>query len=172
MQSPPSTRLSVVIQPAGLHHRFIRNKDTSTIVERPERLRAVAVGVAAAAARLENFFASTNAPKSIEPADDLADALERLTIVPPAVSTSPFDILTATGSIDLVTDGAVRFVHGEPAEYTEKLAAWASGSEDKIRNGESEIPAGLSQGDLYSKRHILEMALSYSRQLFQCVREV
>lgn len=44
--------LLVLVQEACLEHRYLRTKDISTIVERPERLRAVKIGVAAAFARL------------------------------------------------------------------------------------------------------------------------
>lgn len=45
--------LGLFIQPACLQHRYIRHANSSHIFERPERLRAVLLGVAAAVARLE-----------------------------------------------------------------------------------------------------------------------
>ncbi|GAA5838540.1 hypothetical protein JCM9279_003276 [Rhodotorula babjevae] len=52
--SPPaSSRPFVLFQPACALHRYARTADIGTIVERPERLRAVKTGVAAAWARLE-----------------------------------------------------------------------------------------------------------------------
>ena len=45
--------LGLFIQPACLQHRYIRHTNSSHIFERPERLRAVLLGVVAAAARLE-----------------------------------------------------------------------------------------------------------------------
>ncbi|GAA5918835.1 hypothetical protein JCM8208_002807, partial [Rhodotorula glutinis] len=48
-----SSRPFVLFQPACANHRYARTTDIGTIVERPERLRAVKVGVAAAWARLE-----------------------------------------------------------------------------------------------------------------------
>ena len=45
--------LGLFIQPACLQHRYIRHVNSSHIFERPERLRAVLLGVAAAVARLE-----------------------------------------------------------------------------------------------------------------------
>ncbi len=45
--------LGFLIQPACLQHRYIRHANSSHIFERPERLRAVLLGVAAAVARLE-----------------------------------------------------------------------------------------------------------------------
>lgn len=45
--------LGLFIQPACLQHRYIRHANSGHIFERPERLRAVLLGVAAAVARLE-----------------------------------------------------------------------------------------------------------------------
>lgn len=61
---PPE--LAVFIQEACLEHRYLRTKDVSTIVERPERLRAVKIGIAAAFARLHPDYAAQqngNAPE-------------------------------------------------------------------------------------------------------------
>ncbi|KAK8850477.1 hypothetical protein IAR55_004395 [Kwoniella newhampshirensis] len=55
-QLPP---LGLFIQPACLQHKYIRHANSSHIFERPERLRAVLLGVAAAVARLEEAAAST-----------------------------------------------------------------------------------------------------------------
>jgi len=51
--TPPSPRPFVLFQPACALHRYARTADIGTIVERPERLRAVKTGVAAAWARLD-----------------------------------------------------------------------------------------------------------------------
>ncbi|ORY73395.1 histone deacetylase domain-domain-containing protein [Leucosporidium creatinivorum] len=51
--APPSRRTCVILQDACLQHRYARNDDIGTIVERPERIRAIKTGVAAAWARLE-----------------------------------------------------------------------------------------------------------------------
>ena len=50
----PERVLGLFIQPACLQHRYIRHANSSHIFERPERLRAVLLGVAAAVARLED----------------------------------------------------------------------------------------------------------------------
>lgn len=159
----PDAPLTVVLQPKGLLHRFIRSKDTSTVVERPERLRAVAVGVAAAAARLEDYQRrglgadAKNETDILPTTDSLADALSRLDISPSLSDqlvdkrATVFNIVTASSStkLDIFNREAVRFIHGEAHEYLAKLDAWALSSEEKIRAGESEIPTGYSQGDLY-----------------------
>lgn len=46
--------IGIFIQPACLQHKYIRHSNASHVFERPERLRAVLLGVAAAAARLED----------------------------------------------------------------------------------------------------------------------
>lgn len=52
------TNTSVYLQPRCALHRFIRSRDTSAVVERPERLRAVSIGLAAAIARIQKLIAS------------------------------------------------------------------------------------------------------------------
>ena len=154
-------RSAVFIQNACLQHRYIRSKDTSNIFERPERLRAVTVGLSAAIARLEGLFNSTTTPgptttsdgtkKEPDP-DDLADVMNKLKI-DSEISTyqSPVSIIESQATIDILNHPAVKFVHGdlERDVYLENLTAWAKESYQKISKGESEIPEGLSQGDLY-----------------------
>ena len=55
--------------------------------------------------------------------------------------------------MDLLNDPAVKFVHGdiERDVYLESLKSWAKDSQDKVAKGESEIPEGYSQGDLYRR---------------------
>lgn len=157
--------LAVVIQPQGLLHRFIRSKDVSTIVERPERLRAVAVGIAAAASRLEAYNQPVTKVSELKPekenedaSDTLVDALNRLDLSSRAnnvvsdANPSAFKLITsvaAPATLANLSDKAVEFIHGETREYLDMLKAWASTSEEKIRAGGSEIPTGYSQGDLY-----------------------
>lgn len=135
------------------------------MVERPERLRAVAVGIAAACARLEEYeqtpLPSTSLAqvkleetKGKDASESLVDALNQLSISAAseerATATTAFNILNASyASPDILNHDAIRFIHGEAPEYLAKLNEWASLSESKIRTGESEIPTGYSQGDLY-----------------------
>lgn len=56
--------VGLFVQPACLHHRYIRHANSSHIFERPERLRAVLLGVAAAVARLEE--ADENVRRKVE----------------------------------------------------------------------------------------------------------
>ncbi|KAF8349605.1 Arginase/deacetylase [Amanita rubescens] len=53
-------RTGIFLQDACFLHRFIRSRITSGIVERPERLRAVMVGLSATIARLEDALLSGN----------------------------------------------------------------------------------------------------------------
>jgi hypothetical protein len=56
--TPDQLPLGLFIQPACLQHRYIRHANSSHIFERPERLRAVLLGVAAATARMEEADAA------------------------------------------------------------------------------------------------------------------
>ena len=46
--APQAAELDVLLAPSVLHHRYVRGVDKSLIVERPERIRAVLLGVATA----------------------------------------------------------------------------------------------------------------------------
>ncbi|KAJ8497114.1 hypothetical protein ONZ45_g12176 [Pleurotus djamor] len=120
---------SAFLQAACYEHQFIRSKDTSLIVERPERLRAVTVGLATVLSRLGG---SRSTVKSEDDAD-LAAAFERINLT------------------DLLNHPAIKFIHGdvEGNKYLENLLSWANDSRTKIVDGQSEIPDGLSQGDRY-----------------------
>ncbi|WVF67950.1 hypothetical protein IAT40_002712 [Kwoniella sp. CBS 6097] len=87
--SSSATPLGLFIQPACLQHKYIRHSTSSHIFERPERLRAVLLGVAAAVARLEaNEPKETAGPSgssgyitpSNSAADDLSGLLSSLSI--------------------------------------------------------------------------------------------
>ena len=162
LSSVSSTKETVIfIQNLCLQHRFIRSRDTSTIVEKPERMRAVNIGLAAAIARLESLAATEtlsvgSAPIPTSTSDDLAAALGRMNLaatdVDPFISdSSPLSVVKSAVSIDMLNHAAVKFIHGdvEGDLYLENLKAWARDSHDKILQGGSEIPEGLSQGDLF-----------------------
>lgn len=183
---------AVFLQDACIQHRFIRSRDTSNIVEQPERLRAVKLGIAAAVARLEHensispsasvsmknpgtlgasgssgsMFSATSTV-STNSADDLVAALGNLNIAPSAASPPtepeelllsshpdneiPLRVLRSSARVDILNNAAVKYVHGdiEGDVYLEKLRDLARDSAEKIKKGESEIPDGWSQGDLY-----------------------
>ncbi|THH30542.1 hypothetical protein EUX98_g3648 [Antrodiella citrinella] len=154
-------RFAIFLQEACLRHQFIRSKDSSSIVERPERLRAVNIGISAALARLELSRAPKVKAESGDD-DDLTAALEKLNLSTadaqttastqtPGPSSRPGNIVKSSATVDLLNNPAVKFVHGdiEGDVYLENLVKWARQSRDEIAKGESEIPSSLSQGDLY-----------------------
>ncbi|VDC05529.1 unnamed protein product [Peniophora sp. CBMAI 1063] len=170
--SPTATSISsrpvaIYLQDACLQHRYIRSRDTSNVVERPERLRAVKVGLAAAIARLEEETQTGQPPlpdtdvKS--EADDLADAIGRMniasTFTPPrkaeeeihVASGLPIRVVRSSATVDLLSHPAAKHIHGdiECDVYLGKLRDHTRSSRDKIAKGELEIFEGLNKGDLY-----------------------
>lgn len=157
------TVLTVFLQDVCLKHQYIRSRDLSTIVERPERVRAVKAGLAVALSRLEGMpelerphppVGATNAD-SPNP-DDLVKALGQMTLeastaLSSETKTNPIQIVHSTASLDVLNNPAVKFIHGDidGDVYLEGLKTWVANSIDKISKGESEIPLDLPQGDLY-----------------------
>ena len=153
---------AVYLQDLCLQHRYIRSRDTSAIYERPERLRAVKVGLAAALARLVELLPSRSRPSGgeSEPSpdrtldtDELAGALGRMNLAPERLE-FPEQYLTvvqSSATVDILQHPAVKFIHGDVDGdvYLQNLKSWAKDSHDIIAGGGSEIPEGLSKGDLY-----------------------
>lgn len=145
----------IFLQNACIQHRYIRNQDLSNIVERPERLRAVNIGLAAAVARLEALMN----PESVEDPNDLAAALGKMNFAESSTQskdesgsgTWKVPIIKSEAKVDILHNAAVKFVHGDidGDVYLETLQKWVRESAEKISQGESEIPEGYSQGDLY-----------------------
>lgn len=149
-QSPP-TKPAIFLQDACFQHRYIRSRDLSAIVERPERLRAVTIGLSAAISRLEGTVRSQTLAKPLDP-DDLAAQLARLNMESNSSSSGqPVSIVRSSASVDILSHPAVKYVHGDidGDVYLENLVRWIRESKDKIDNEGSEIPENLSQGDLY-----------------------
>jgi histone deacetylase HOS3 len=143
---------AIFLQEACFKHCYIRSRDMSAVVERPERLRAVHLGISAAMARLQEIEprGSTDSQD-----DDLAATLERMdlntTLLEPS---SPFfSIVRNSPAANMLNHPAVKFVHGDidGDVYLENLQRWAKQSVNVIAKGESEIPDDLSQTDLYRK---------------------
>jgi histone deacetylase HOS3 len=157
--SSPST--TIFLQDACLQHKYIRTKDSSHIFERPERLRAVKIGLCAAMARLEESLpVATSEPPRAEDseADSLVAAIENLRLEQDSAELAlpkghPVQVVRSSAKVDILNHPAVKYVHGDVDGdvYPEKLVEWARHSAEKISNGQSEIPTGLPQGDLYSK---------------------
>lgn len=155
---------AVYLQNACLQHQYIRSRDVSAIFERPERLRAVTIGLCAAIARLEEAFSAPQeahrkevevAEKEVEvhDPDNLAAAMARMNLVrdkdmrPPI----PVSIVQSNARVDLLSHPAAKYIHGDIDGdiYLEKLKSWAAESWENIQKGGSEIPENLAQGDLY-----------------------
>jgi histone deacetylase HOS3 len=158
----PST--TIFLQDACLQHKYIRTKDSSHIVERPERLRAVKIGLCAALSRLEESLpvvtsADATAPAENSEADSLVEAIENLRLeqqdsaVLPLPKGLPVQVVRSSAKVDILDHPAVKYIHGDldGDVYLKRLVEWASQSTEKISNGQSEIPDGLPQGDLYCK---------------------
>lgn len=128
--APPSRRMCVLLQERCKEHVFRRNADIGTIVERPERIRAVKTGVAAAWARLEarnvahgGVRTTSLAPAAPPAADDNADdELERMMSglgiredkgKAKEVTAGPFDILLSESIMSLDAP-SLRYVHPAP----------------------------------------------------------
>jgi histone deacetylase HOS3 len=116
----------------------------------------VTIGLSAAIARLElasPIKLGTNAGGNEFSSDpnDLVAAMNRMNIV--LDHDSPVSIVQSHATLDILDNPAVKFIHGDldGDVYLEKLKEWAKDSWDKIHKGESEIPMGFSQGDLYRK---------------------
>jgi histone deacetylase HOS3 len=128
------THTALFVQEACYTHQFIRSKDDSAIVERPERLRSVALGLAAAIARLEEInphrghsnpiVHNQDSQKLEQPSsadgetDDLTKALNQLSIDPSlaratSLQTNCVRIIKSTARLNLSSDAAVKFIHGD-----------------------------------------------------------
>ena len=157
MDAAPST--AVFLQDACLHHKYIRTRDSSHIVERPERLRAVKIGLCAAISRLEETYpVSTSSSEDAigSDPDSLIAAIENLKLDQAQTDSllpkgHPVQLVRSSAKVDILSDSAVKYIHGdvEGDIYLEKLTEWTRDSLDKVSTGQSEIPSELSQGDLY-----------------------
>ncbi|KAJ3558957.1 hypothetical protein NM688_g627 [Phlebia brevispora] len=150
LDSSARASTKVYLQEACLRHQFIRSKDTSNIVERPQRLRAINVGISAVLARLENAQPSSDAESYH---DQLVNALNRINLNNHSsqVPERPLEIVKSSETVDILHHRAVKFVHGDVDGdvYLEKLIKWTKESRQKIADDGCEIPPGLPKGDLY-----------------------
>ena len=165
---PDNPQLGLFIQPACLQHKYIRHASSAHIFERPERLRAVLLGVASAISRLEGE--EKNNGTTSKPSDDLSTLLSSLSInsgafLPPSyLSVVPQPTPPRTPGQVLLHHRALQLVHSPPPDdglyqasqtasssYLKDLLKWATEAAEKIRETGCEIPSGLglNQGDLY-----------------------
>ncbi|GAA5969107.1 hypothetical protein JCM11641_007472 [Rhodosporidiobolus odoratus] len=127
--TPP--RLLVLFQPECTGHRYVRNADVGTIVERPERIRAVKTGVAAAWARLSSqLLGHVKGTAGDQGArHELDDSMRSLSLggskKTREVRTGPFDVLESSALMSL-DDPALKLIHGTSnhASDLEQDAAW------------------------------------------------
>ena len=183
--TPSSADLVVFLQDACLKHQYIRSRDLSSIVERPERVRAVKAGLGVALSRLEELYTPSQLkpPLSSEAApdvdtsnpDDLTKVLDKMTLEgstarPLGSTVIPVQISHSAASVDVLNNAAVKFIHGDVDGdvYLEKLKGWVTSSVEKISKGESEIPIGLPQRDLYCEPSFVFTLLSVHRDYLQC----
>ncbi|KAI0269736.1 histone deacetylase domain-containing protein [Gloeopeniophorella convolvens] len=155
---------TVFLQDACLEHQYIRTRDSSHIFERPQRLRAVKIGVCAAISHLEEIHpvpapakgTGTGTSEDQDLADSLVEAVEKLKLDSDSSGLSlpndfPIKVVQSSAKVDILHSPAVKYIHGDVDGdvYLEKLVSWARESAKNIESGQSEIPEGLPQGDLY-----------------------
>jgi hypothetical protein len=159
--------LGLFIQPACLQHKYIRHPNASHIFERPERLRAVLLGVAAAVSRLEEAEETFTKSLPKSEADDLSSMLSGLSIQSSFTSPRHLSIVDPprpkTAGQVLLHHPALQLAHSPPSSalvdggpipsssYLKNLHKWASEALETIKSTGCEIPSGLglNQGDLY-----------------------
>lgn len=150
-----ATHVRIYLQDDCLKHRFIRSRDTSGIVERPERLRAVKVGLAAAIARIEEAEGNLkHSDTNVSVEDELAAALGKMEIATSdagLIRSRNISLTRSTATVDLLNHAAVKYIHGDidGDVYLQNLKIWARDSEDNIIKKGSEIPEGIPPLDLY-----------------------
>lgn len=183
-------RTAIFIQDECLKHRFIRSRDTSGIFERPERLHAVKLGLAAAISRIEDVESAITVQKpefasmaASTDEGDLAAALARMAIAPtegPAPSssssclspssplrTASVVIRRTSASVSLLDHAAVKYVHGDIDRdvYLENLITWARDSQKNITKKGTEIPEGIPPLDLYREYFLVYVLVLFTSML-------
>ena len=66
----------------------------------------------------------------------------------------PVQVVRSSAKVGILDHRGMKYIHGDVVDgdvYLKHLVEWARQSAEKISNGQSEIPDGLSQGDLYSQ---------------------
>lgn len=124
--APVQRTLDVLLAPSVLRHRYVRGVDKSSIVERPERIRAVLLGIAGAFGLYDTMPKSAKA----ETPDDLAAMLSGMDMNKERPSEPPAMRVFVSGrSVALDdTEPALAYVHAhEPAAY-DTATQYAPGS--------------------------------------------
>jgi histone deacetylase HOS3 len=130
-RSSTSTSTFVLFQPDCVKHRYVRNHhDLSEIVERPQRIKAIKAGVAAAYSKSENQqlrrerWSPPDEEEEDEDEDELGNLMKSLSIESNTKKkkkkkkeikgeTSPFDILVSHDTLSLDSP-ALNMIHGVP----------------------------------------------------------
>ncbi|CAO1633057.1 unnamed protein product [Sympodiomycopsis kandeliae] len=129
-----SPTLDVIVAPAVLAHRYVRGNDTSLIVERPERVRAVLLGISAVLGRLGTEDEQINQPnttanrKQAGGSDDLVSQLAGMSVGNKEDDNSrvrnlhsPVQVLHSTRSISFhPSHPALSAIHG----HEDELVTW------------------------------------------------
>lgn len=144
--SPPR----IYLQDACLLHKFIRGRDKSNVFERPERLRAINVGIAAAYARLE--FAAIYRAASDECSASSSSSSSSGGDKTKTNTPVPLHVVRSSASVDICSHAPARVVHGNAHDcescYATMLKSWCADVKEQIALCGSEIPDGYEQ-DLY-----------------------
>ncbi|CAD6966218.1 unnamed protein product [Tilletia laevis] len=129
MQDSTPAAVDVLIAPSCLQHRYVRSHDISAIVERPERLRAVLLGVSATIGRaltsgadlVPSACAVLPKQEEEEEDDDLASRLEGMSLSKgkdgAGMGSAAVNVWLCNRSLALQPPHpAVAFVHAHPDE--------------------------------------------------------
>ncbi|KAI0083189.1 histone deacetylase domain-containing protein [Irpex rosettiformis] len=140
----------VYLQDACLLHKYIRSRDKSNVYERPERLRAINVGIAAAYAQLE-FAAMLRAEDDFTGGDG-GDPKSKIHTNSNSKAVQPFDVVRSASTINICAHRPAKLIHGDPNDctdcYARHLRSWCAKSKDEIARNGSEIP-DFHEQDLY-----------------------
>lgn len=161
LDEPQIRDIAVILQSLCHLHRWTRTSNDLDIYERSDRLRSIRLGIAVAHGRLKAGYPHRGSVKGKEkalkdqPDDTLESLLESLTIKPNGQNSSktdcihegyPFGVSTTARRLSLLSP-AVALAHG--SDYAARLTGYLAGVAEAHAASRSEVPDGLSQGDLY-----------------------
>ncbi|WFD30961.1 histone deacetylase [Malassezia sp. CBS 17886] len=152
-----AANVDVLLAPSVLRHRYVRGVDKSSIVERPERIRAVLLGVAGAYGQARKN-GDDRARGTADAGADLTDMLADLSVETPSshgadgrASAERLRVFTSSRTLRLdQPSAAMRVVHayaGEPAVYA------VEADYGRARKNEKDAPV---QGPEDEKRAVTE----------------
>jgi histone deacetylase HOS3 len=113
-------------------------------------------------------------------ADSLVEAIENLRLERDSTAElrlpkgHPVQVVQSSAKVDVLNHPAVKYIHGDVDgdAYLENLVDWARHSVEKISDGQSEIPSGLPQGDLYSNFGLPSFALYRMALIIDSVSDI